>query len=102
MIVLNLCRYTLVLADNVDGGDHLDLIVTTMNGNVFCFLTPSPHHPLKVWHFQMLLSLIWPVYLFIIHSHVSTCYHISRVFYENKILEYYTSWLLTLELLPSL
>lgn len=41
-------RYTMVLADNVDGGDDLDLIVTTMNGNVFCFSTPSPHHSLKV------------------------------------------------------
>lgn len=41
-------RYSMVLADNVDGGDDLDLIVTTMNGNVFCFSTPSPHHPLKV------------------------------------------------------
>jgi hypothetical protein len=39
----------MVLADNVDGGDDLDLIVTTMNGNVFCFSTPSPHHPLKEW-----------------------------------------------------
>jgi hypothetical protein len=38
----------MVLADNVDGGDDLDLIVTTMNGNVFCFSTQSPHHPLKV------------------------------------------------------
>lgn len=37
----------MALADNVDGGDDLDLIVTTMNGNVFCFSTPSPHHPLK-------------------------------------------------------
>lgn len=41
-------RYSMVLAENVDGGDDLDLIVTTMNGNVFCFSTPSPHHPLKV------------------------------------------------------
>uniref|UniRef100_J3LUC1 DEX1 C-terminal domain-containing protein n=2 Tax=Oryza brachyantha TaxID=4533 RepID=J3LUC1_ORYBR len=41
--------YTMVLADNVDGGDDLDLVVTTMNGNVFCFSTPSPHHPLKEW-----------------------------------------------------
>lgn len=39
--------YSMVLADNVDGGDDLDLIVTTMNGNVFCFSTPAPHHPLK-------------------------------------------------------
>lgn len=41
--------YSMVLADNIDGGDDLDLIVTTMNGNVFCFSTPSPHHPLKAW-----------------------------------------------------
>ncbi|KAH7423955.1 hypothetical protein KP509_12G082900 [Ceratopteris richardii] len=39
--------YTMVLADNVDGGDDLDLIVTTMNGNVFCFSTPAPYHPLR-------------------------------------------------------
>ncbi|KAF3449680.1 hypothetical protein FNV43_RR10411 [Rhamnella rubrinervis] len=41
--------YSMVLADNVDGGDDLDLIVTTMNGNVFCFSTPAPHHPLNAW-----------------------------------------------------
>lgn len=40
-------RYSMVLADNIDGGDDLDLVVSTMNGNVFCFSTPSPHHPLK-------------------------------------------------------
>jgi hypothetical protein len=38
----------MVLADNVDGGDDLDLIITIMNDNVFSFSTPSPHHPLKV------------------------------------------------------
>lgn len=48
LTALHIDRYTMVLADNVDGGDDLDLIVTTMNGNVFCFSTPSPHHPLKV------------------------------------------------------
>ncbi|XP_020704950.1 protein DEFECTIVE IN EXINE FORMATION 1 isoform X1 [Dendrobium catenatum] len=41
--------YSMVLADNVDGGDDLDLIVSTMNGNVLCFSTASPHHPLKEW-----------------------------------------------------
>ncbi|XP_050114709.1 protein DEFECTIVE IN EXINE FORMATION 1-like isoform X2 [Malus sylvestris] len=41
--------YSMVLADNVDGGDDLDLIVSTMNGNVFCFSTPASHHPLKAW-----------------------------------------------------
>lgn len=38
----------MVVADNIDGGDDLDLVVTTMNGNVLCFQTPSPYHPLKV------------------------------------------------------
>jgi len=41
--------YSMVLAENIDGGDDLDLVVTTMNGNVFCFSTQSPHHPLKAW-----------------------------------------------------
>ncbi|XP_068638086.1 protein DEFECTIVE IN EXINE FORMATION 1 [Aristolochia californica] len=41
--------YSMVLAENIDGGDDLDLIVSTMNGNVFCFSTPAPHHPLKAW-----------------------------------------------------
>lgn len=44
--------YSMVLADNVDGGDDLDLVVATMNGNVFCFSTPAPHHPLKAWRVQ--------------------------------------------------
>lgn len=44
--------YSMVLADNVDGGDDLDLIVTTMNGNVFCFSTPAQYHPLKSWSSQ--------------------------------------------------
>ena len=49
---LHIDRYTMVLADNVDGRDDLDLIVTTLNGNVFCFSTQSPHHPLKVHKFN--------------------------------------------------
>jgi hypothetical protein len=50
----------MALADNVDGGDDLDLIVTTMNGNVFCFSTPSPHHPLKVEKCVCIAVLVWP------------------------------------------
>lgn len=38
----------MVLADNVDGGDDLDLVVTTMNGMVYCFQTSVTYHPLKV------------------------------------------------------
>ncbi|CAM6082341.1 unnamed protein product [Calypogeia fissa] len=44
--------YSMALADNVDGGDDLDIIVTTMNGNVYCFQTPALHHPLKAWPMQ--------------------------------------------------
>eukprot|EP00897_Mesotaenium_endlicherianum_P009800 jgi/Mesen1/8849/ME000053S08249 len=44
--------YSMVLADNIDGGDDLDLIVSTMNGNVYCFQTPAPYHPLKAWQSQ--------------------------------------------------
>lgn len=68
----------MVLADNVDGGDDLDLIVTTMNGNVFCFSTPSPHHVLKVsrcgdvhfkahGHFTLLELEHFPLCPFYIH-----------------------------------
>eukprot|EP00850_Spirogloea_muscicola_P022864 SM000315S11901 [mRNA] locus=s315:111541:117447:- [translate_table: standard] len=49
--------YSMVLADNVDGGDgldrDLDLVVTTMNGNVYCFQTLAPYHPLKAWPSQL-------------------------------------------------
>ena len=44
--------YSMVLADQVDGGDDLDLIVSTMNGNVYCFQTPATYHPLKAWSSQ--------------------------------------------------
>jgi hypothetical protein len=43
--------YSRFLADNIDGGDDLDLIMRTMNGNVLCFSTLAPHHPLKTWTF---------------------------------------------------
>ncbi|CAI7910425.1 unnamed protein product, partial [Closterium sp. NIES-54] len=40
--------YSMVLAENVDGGDDLDLVVSTMNGAVYCFQTSVQYHPLKV------------------------------------------------------
>ncbi|CDY53097.1 BnaCnng24270D [Brassica napus] len=36
--------YSMVLADNVDGGDDLDLIVSTMNGNITDFTLGSQIH----------------------------------------------------------
>lgn len=42
----------MVLAENLDGGDDLDLVVTTMNGGVYCFSTAASYHPLKAWASQ--------------------------------------------------
>lgn len=40
--------YSMVLAENVHGGPEMDLLVATMNGNVYCFQTDVLYHPLKV------------------------------------------------------
>lgn len=39
--------YTMVLADDLDDDGRMDLVVTTMNGNVYLLDTSSPSHPLK-------------------------------------------------------
>lgn len=39
----------MVLADDLDGNGRLDLVLTTMNGNVYVFETPAEYHPLKTW-----------------------------------------------------
>lgn len=41
--------YAAVLADDVDGSGTLDLVVSTMNGNVYALGTAAPYHPLKTW-----------------------------------------------------
>ena len=43
----------MVLADDLDGNGHMDLVVSTMNGNVYAFETPSDYHPLKAWPQQV-------------------------------------------------
>jgi len=40
------------LAEDVDGDGRLELIVTTMNGNVLCLATPWAHHALLAWPAQ--------------------------------------------------
>jgi hypothetical protein len=40
--------YTMVLADDMDNNGRLDLVLSTMNGNVYVLETPSEYHPLKV------------------------------------------------------
>jgi hypothetical protein len=45
--------YAMVLADDLDGNGRLDLLVATMNGNVYAFETPAEYHPLKAWTSQV-------------------------------------------------
>jgi len=42
-----------VLADDIDGTGNLDLIVSTMNGNIFALGTTAEYHPLKTWTGQV-------------------------------------------------
>ncbi|EFC44640.1 predicted protein [Naegleria gruberi] len=45
--------YSQVLADDLTGNGKLDLLVSTMNGNLICLSTESPYHPLKTTAYQM-------------------------------------------------
>lgn len=52
--------YASVLADDLDIDGRMDLILSTMNGNVYCFHTAAKYHPLKAWpkpvSFRLLLA----------------------------------------------
>lgn len=41
--------YSMVLVDDLNGNGKLDLLVSTMNGNVMSFGTDIPYEPLKTW-----------------------------------------------------
>eukprot|EP00955_Chlamydomonas_euryale_P036386 350422-Chlamydomonas_euryale.AAC.1 len=43
----------MVLADDLDGNGRMDLVLATMNGNVYALETPSEYHPLKSWPSQV-------------------------------------------------
>lgn len=45
--------YASVLVDDVDGSGNLDLVVATMNGNVYVLGTEAAYHPLKTWTAQV-------------------------------------------------
>lgn len=45
--------YAAPLVDDLNGDGKSDIVVATMNGNVLCFETDSPHHPLKAWPAQV-------------------------------------------------
>ena len=41
--------YTMVLADDLDADGRTDLLLATMNGNMYAFRTAAPAHPLAAW-----------------------------------------------------
>lgn len=41
--------YSMVLADDLDNNGRLDLLVSTMNGNVYSLETAAMYHPMKAW-----------------------------------------------------
>lgn len=47
--------YSMVLADDLDVNGLMELVVTTMNGNVYCFETQASYDPLLTWPSQ-----VWP------------------------------------------
>eukprot|EP00298_Acanthocystis_sp_HF-20_P002965 c13345_g1_i2.p1 GENE.c13345_g1_i2~~c13345_g1_i2.p1 ORF type:complete len:744 (+),score=304.65 c13345_g1_i2:35-2233(+) len=44
--------YTMVLADDLTGNNKMDLIVTTMNGMIYCLSTDIPYNSLRSWTSQ--------------------------------------------------
>eukprot|EP01025_Chloroclados_australasicus_P065169 TRINITY_DN8844_c1_g1_i8.p1 TRINITY_DN8844_c1_g1~~TRINITY_DN8844_c1_g1_i8.p1 ORF type:complete len:626 (-),score=88.92 TRINITY_DN8844_c1_g1_i8:375-2252(-) len=44
--------YSMVLADDLTGNGKLDLLVSTMNGNLYAYETPADYHPLRSWQYQ--------------------------------------------------
>ena len=69
--------YSMVLADDLDGDEKLDLVLATMNGNVYCFRTAARAHPLSAWPSEVRAAghLCWVVAV-CPHDHISvvTCF----------------------------
>lgn len=42
----------MVLADDLNGNGLMNILVTTMNGNLMNFETDTPFHPLRTWTSQ--------------------------------------------------
>jgi len=45
--------YSMVLADDLNDDSKLELVVSTMNGNVYMFETGADYHPMKTWTSQV-------------------------------------------------
>ena len=44
--------YAMVLADDLDGNGRLDLLLATMNGNLYAFQSAAPADPQATWPAQ--------------------------------------------------
>lgn len=53
MVDIGETSYSMVLADDLNHDGRTDLLVTTMNGNVYVFETPAKYHPLGSWTSQV-------------------------------------------------
>ena len=51
--------YAMVLADDLTSNGRMDLLVSTMNGNVYCFETGTPFAPLRSWRSQAQGRNVW-------------------------------------------
>lgn len=77
--------YSAVLVDDLCGDGMLELLVSTMNGNVYMLQTRAPYHPLKTWTAQviglvcLLTDGLWTGrgwgFLGGMHSHASSSFY---------------------------
>lgn len=67
MVDIGETSYAMVLADDLDGNGFLDLLLATMNGNLYAFQTAAAADPLAVWPTQARLSRSTPC-LLVIHG----------------------------------
>ena len=50
--------YAMVLADDLNGNGQLDLLLATMNGNLYAFQTTAPADPDATWPAQVSLLIL--------------------------------------------
>ena len=53
MVDIGETSYAMVLADDLDGNGQLDLLMATMNGNLYAFQSAAPFHPDAAWPSQV-------------------------------------------------
>ena len=51
--------YAQILADDVTGNGMMDLVLATMNGNLYCFETETPYTPMRAWQSQAQGLNVW-------------------------------------------